>query len=111
MLRDPLDLSRTQRVQMLDGKHDAPLRPARCPAHSDASALRQSTLLGSISPHRHDQSDGGTWGVQMAEGFVHEFQGEVVFMASGVIMVLEMMRLAHIGAGPRPWRELFGLEF
>jgi exosortase D (VPLPA-CTERM-specific) len=51
------------------------------------------------------------WGVQMAEGFLHEFQGWVVFMASGAIMVLEMMLLARVGAGRRPWRELFGLEF
>jgi exosortase D (VPLPA-CTERM-specific) len=51
------------------------------------------------------------WGVQMAEGFLHEFQGWVVFMASGTIMVLEMMLLARVGAGRRPWRELFGLEF
>jgi EpsI family protein len=47
----------------------------------------------------------------MAEGFLHEFQGWVVFMASGAIMVLEMMLLARVGAGRRPWRELFGLEF
>jgi exosortase D (VPLPA-CTERM-specific) len=51
------------------------------------------------------------WGVRMAEGFLHEFQGWVVFMASGALMVLEMMLLARIGAGRRPWRELFGLEF
>jgi exosortase D (VPLPA-CTERM-specific) len=51
------------------------------------------------------------WGVQTAEGFLHEFQGWMVFMASGAIMVLEMMLLARVGAGRRPWRELFGLEF
>jgi exosortase D (VPLPA-CTERM-specific) len=51
------------------------------------------------------------WGVRMAEGFLHEFQGWVVFMASGALIVLEMMLLARIGAGRRPWRELFGLEF
>ena len=39
------------------------------------------------------------WGVQMAEGFLHEFQGWVVFMASGAIMVLEMIALARIGSG------------
>ncbi|MGO9635088.1 MAG: VPLPA-CTERM-specific exosortase XrtD [Steroidobacteraceae bacterium] len=51
------------------------------------------------------------WGVQMAEGFLHEFQGWVIFMASSAIMVLEMMLLARVGAARRPWRELFGLEF
>jgi exosortase D (VPLPA-CTERM-specific) len=51
------------------------------------------------------------WGVQMAEGFLHEFQGWVMFMAGGALMVLEMMLLARIGAGRQPWREMFGLEF
>jgi exosortase D (VPLPA-CTERM-specific) len=50
------------------------------------------------------------WGVQVAEGFLHEFQGWLVFMASGAIMVLEMIALARIGYGQRPWREQFGLE-
>jgi exosortase D (VPLPA-CTERM-specific) len=51
------------------------------------------------------------WGVHMAEGFLHEFQGWVIFMVSFALMVLEMMLLARIGAGRAPWRELFGLEF
>src|SRR3984885_6235155 len=51
------------------------------------------------------------WGVGMAEGFLHEFQGWVVFMVCGAIMVLEMMLRARIGAQRGPWRELFGLEF
>ena len=51
------------------------------------------------------------WGVRMAEGFLHEFQGWVVFMASGGLIVLEMMLLARVGGERRPWREQFGLEF
>jgi exosortase D (VPLPA-CTERM-specific) len=51
------------------------------------------------------------WGVRMAEGFLHEFQGWVVFMASGALMVLEMLLLARIGADRKPWRDLLGLEF
>jgi exosortase D (VPLPA-CTERM-specific) len=51
------------------------------------------------------------WGVSMAEGFVHEFQGWAVFMVSGALMMLEMMALARIGPGQKPWREQFGLEF
>jgi exosortase D (VPLPA-CTERM-specific) len=51
------------------------------------------------------------WGVGMAEGFLHEFQGWVVFMVCGAIMVLEMMLLSRIGARHGHWRELFGLEF
>jgi exosortase D (VPLPA-CTERM-specific) len=51
------------------------------------------------------------WGVGMAEGFLHEFQGWVVFMVCGAIMILEMMLLSRIGAQHGHWRELFGLEF
>jgi exosortase D (VPLPA-CTERM-specific) len=51
------------------------------------------------------------WGVRMAEGFLHEFQGWVVFMVSGALLMLEMILLARIGTASRPWREEFGLEF
>jgi exosortase D (VPLPA-CTERM-specific) len=51
------------------------------------------------------------WGVRMAKGFLHDFQGWVVFMASGALMMLEMVLLARIGTTRRPWREEFGLEF
>jgi exosortase D (VPLPA-CTERM-specific) len=51
------------------------------------------------------------WGVRVAEGFLHEFQGWVVFMASGALIMLEMTLLARIGEGHKPWREQFGLEF
>jgi exosortase D (VPLPA-CTERM-specific) len=51
------------------------------------------------------------WGVSMAEGFVHEFQGWAVFMASVAVMLLEMVALARIGLSHKPWRKQFGLEF
>jgi exosortase D (VPLPA-CTERM-specific) len=51
------------------------------------------------------------WGVRMAEGFLHEFQGWVVFMVSAAIMFGEIVLLSRIGAHPRPWRELFAIEF
>jgi exosortase D (VPLPA-CTERM-specific) len=51
------------------------------------------------------------WGASMAEGFVHEFQGWAVFMASVALMVLEMVALARIGPSHEPWRKQFGLEF
>lgn len=51
------------------------------------------------------------WGQSMAEGFLHDFQGWVVFMASAVIMLLEMVLLARIGPDRRPWREVFAFEF
>jgi exosortase D (VPLPA-CTERM-specific) len=50
------------------------------------------------------------WGIEMAEGFLHEFQGWIVFMASVAIMLLEMMVLSQIGRDRKPWRQLFGIE-
>jgi exosortase D (VPLPA-CTERM-specific) len=50
------------------------------------------------------------WGAQMAEGFLHGFQGWVVFMLCGALMVLEMVVLARLGSDHKPWREVFGLE-
>lgn len=51
------------------------------------------------------------WGIGMAEGFLHEFQGWAVFMVSFALMVLLMIGLSRVGKDARPWRELFGLEF
>ena len=50
------------------------------------------------------------WGIGMAEGFLHEFQGWIVFMASIGIMLLEVIVLSHIGGNGRPWRETFGFH-
>lgn len=50
------------------------------------------------------------WGQSMAEGFLHEFQGWAVFMASAGVMLLEMMLLASVGKNRRPWRQVFGLD-
>ncbi len=50
------------------------------------------------------------WGVGMAEGFLHDFEGWVVFMASLVVLILEMIVLAMIGKDNRPFSEVFGLE-
>jgi exosortase D (VPLPA-CTERM-specific) len=51
------------------------------------------------------------WGPRMAEGFVHDFQGWAVFMASLSLMVVLMIVLSRIGRDGKPWRELFGVEF
>ena len=51
------------------------------------------------------------WGIGMAEGFLHEFQGWAVFMASMALMLCELMLLARLGARGSSWREVFGLEF
>jgi exosortase D (VPLPA-CTERM-specific) len=50
------------------------------------------------------------WGIGMAEGFLHDFQGWAVFMVSAGLLLLELMLLARIGRNPRPWRQTFGLE-
>ncbi|MHB8257933.1 MAG: VPLPA-CTERM-specific exosortase XrtD [Acidiferrobacterales bacterium] len=51
------------------------------------------------------------WGISMAQGFLHAFEGWVVFMACIGIIIGEMWVLAHIGRNRRPLREVFGLEF
>jgi len=51
------------------------------------------------------------WGIGMAEGFLHEFQGWMVFMVSTVLMLGEIMLLNGIGHERGTWRQLFGVEF
>jgi len=51
------------------------------------------------------------WGIGMAEGFLHEFQGWMVFMVSAALMFGEIAALNGIGHERGTWRELFGLEF
>jgi exosortase D (VPLPA-CTERM-specific) len=51
------------------------------------------------------------WGIGMAEGFLHEFQGWMVFMASAALMLGEIVVLNRIGRESGTWRQLFGVEF
>lgn len=51
------------------------------------------------------------WGPEMAEGFLHDFEGWVVFMASTAVLVAEMWLFAKFGKESRPLREVFGLDF
>lgn len=51
------------------------------------------------------------WGIGMAEGFLHEFQGWMVFMLSAGLMLGEMALLNRVGRESGTWRELFGVEF
>lgn len=51
------------------------------------------------------------WGIGMAEGFLHEFQGWVVFMASAALMLGEIAVLNRLGHESGTWRQLFGVEF
>jgi exosortase D (VPLPA-CTERM-specific) len=50
------------------------------------------------------------WGESMAEGFLHDFEGWVVFMACTAALVLEIRILSRIGGDRRPLREVFGIE-
>jgi exosortase D (VPLPA-CTERM-specific) len=51
------------------------------------------------------------WGIEMAEGFLHQFQGWVVFMVSAILMLGEIALLNRIGQESGTWRQLFGVEF
>jgi len=49
-------------------------------------------------------------GAGMAEGFIHDFEGWVVFMACAALLVLEMWFLAKLGRNPLPLRDAFAIE-
>jgi exosortase D (VPLPA-CTERM-specific) len=51
------------------------------------------------------------WGIAMAEGFLHEFQGWMIFMISMAMMLGEIMLLNRLGREQGTWRQLFGVEF
>jgi len=50
------------------------------------------------------------WGVGMAQGFLHEFQGWLMFMAAGAVMLLEVYCLARLDSRNVSWRLQFGLD-
>jgi len=50
------------------------------------------------------------WGISMAEGVLHDFEGWVIFMACAGVLVLEMWALARVGGQARSLREVFNLE-
>ncbi|MET0062181.1 MAG: VPLPA-CTERM-specific exosortase XrtD [Candidatus Thiodiazotropha endolucinida] len=50
------------------------------------------------------------WGQEQADGFLHYFEGWVIFMACLLILLLEMVLLARIGRTNRRLRDVFGLE-
>ncbi len=51
------------------------------------------------------------WGIEMAEGFLHEFQGWMIFMVSAALMIGEIALLNRFGHEAGTWRQLFGVEF
>ena len=50
------------------------------------------------------------WGSEQAEGFLHYFEGWVIFMACMSILILEMWVLSKIGRDKLPLRDAFALE-
>ena len=49
------------------------------------------------------------WGTGMAEGFLHEFQGWMVFMLSAALLLGAAALLNRVGRESAPWQQLFGL--
>lgn len=50
------------------------------------------------------------WGQGMAEGFLHDFEGWVIFMACFGILFLEMWLLMRVTNDDRPLKEVFGID-
>jgi exosortase D (VPLPA-CTERM-specific) len=50
------------------------------------------------------------WGQSMAEGFLHDFEGWVIFMACFGILFIEMWALMRITNDRRPLKEVFGID-
>jgi exosortase D (VPLPA-CTERM-specific) len=50
------------------------------------------------------------YGIEQAEGFLHDFEGWVIFMACFSILLLEMTVLAKIGKRKYSLKQVFGLE-
>jgi exosortase D (VPLPA-CTERM-specific) len=50
------------------------------------------------------------WGQEMAEGFLHDFEGWVVFMACTAVLVVEMWLLSKIGRNSVPFSEVFAID-
>jgi exosortase D (VPLPA-CTERM-specific) len=50
------------------------------------------------------------WGTAMAEGFLHEFQGWMIFMVSAALMLGEIAALNRIGRSYGTWRQVFGID-
>ena len=44
------------------------------------------------------------FGISMAEGFLHDFEGWVVFMCSCAVLLLEVRVLSGLGASASSWR-------
>jgi len=50
------------------------------------------------------------WGQEMAEGFLHDFEGWFVFMACTLVLVVEMWLLSKIGRNRVPFGAVFAID-
>jgi exosortase D (VPLPA-CTERM-specific) len=50
------------------------------------------------------------FGVSMAEGFIHDFEGWAIFMACTGVLIVEMWALAAVGKDAVPLRQAFRLD-
>ncbi len=50
------------------------------------------------------------WGQEMAEGFLHDFEGWFVFMACTAVLIIEMWLLSKIGRNSIPLSEVFAID-
>lgn len=50
------------------------------------------------------------WGQEMAEGFLHDFEGWIVFMACTTVLIAEMWLLSRIGRDSLPFSEVFAID-
>jgi len=50
------------------------------------------------------------WGTAMAEGFLHEFQGWMIFMVSAALMLGEIAVLNRMGRNQGTWPQVFGVD-
>jgi len=50
------------------------------------------------------------YGPEQAEGFLHDFEGWVIFMACFVLLFAEMRLMARLSGGKRPFRQIFALD-
>ncbi len=51
-----------------------------------------------------------SFGIEMAEGFIHDFEGWIVFMACMAILMCEIALFVKFGKDTRPFSEVFGLQ-
>lgn len=50
------------------------------------------------------------WGIEQAEGFLHDFEGWIIFMACTVLLMLEMLILLKIGSDKRKLSDAFAID-